>query len=288
MDRLLVALESRREDLYVQFFDPDGDRRSASRRRCSPELFRELGRATARPACVVAGDAAERPPRRWPAAPDIEVLPETAPDARGVLAAALRSAARGTAEVPAPALSSSARRQPSESGRGSDPRHRAAAARRGRPISLLHGACFPDDPWDAGAIEQIIAIPGFFGWLAWEDERPVGFALVRAWRGSEILSLGVLPPSPVRHRLGYLMRVCDEPDGAAPNASCSKWPPKQRSGARFMPGEVLRGRSERPLLPPAGRPRRCADIACAPQRSNPELRGYCNMSRSFLRFATDG
>jgi ribosomal-protein-alanine N-acetyltransferase len=62
------------------------------------------------------------------------------------------------------------------------------------PISLLHHACFPEDPWDAGAIEQIMAIPGFFGLIGWAKTTPVGFALALALgEEAEIVSLGVLP-----------------------------------------------------------------------------------------------
>src|ERR1700760_3510376 len=62
------------------------------------------------------------------------------------------------------------------------------------PISLLHHACFPEDPWDAGAIEQIMAIPGFFGLVGWAKTTPVGFALALALgEEAEIVSLGVLP-----------------------------------------------------------------------------------------------
>ena len=62
------------------------------------------------------------------------------------------------------------------------------------PISLLHRACFPDDPWDAGVIEQIMGIPGFFGRVGWAKTAPVGFALALALgEQAEIVSLGVLP-----------------------------------------------------------------------------------------------
>ncbi len=61
------------------------------------------------------------------------------------------------------------------------------------PISLLHGACFPDDPWDVGAIAQVMGIPGFFGHVEWRQEAPVGFALaLDLGKEAEILSLGVL------------------------------------------------------------------------------------------------
>ena len=63
----------------------------------------------------------------------------------------------------------------------------------GGPIALLHQACFPEDPWDAGAIAQVMGIPGFFGHVEWREETPIGFALaLDLGREAEILSLGVL------------------------------------------------------------------------------------------------
>jgi ribosomal-protein-alanine N-acetyltransferase len=62
------------------------------------------------------------------------------------------------------------------------------------PLAILHRACFPDDPWEAGALARIMALSGGFGWLAWEGEDPVGFILVRDLGNEcEILSLGVAP-----------------------------------------------------------------------------------------------
>jgi ribosomal-protein-alanine N-acetyltransferase len=59
---------------------------------------------------------------------------------------------------------------------------------------VLHRACFPEDPWDVGAIEQTMAIPGFFGRVGWAKTAPVGFALALALgEEAEIVSLGVLP-----------------------------------------------------------------------------------------------
>jgi ribosomal-protein-alanine N-acetyltransferase len=61
-------------------------------------------------------------------------------------------------------------------------------------LAILHRACFPDDPWDAGALARIMALSGAFGWLAWEEDAPVGFILVRDLGAEcEILSLGVAP-----------------------------------------------------------------------------------------------
>lgn len=62
------------------------------------------------------------------------------------------------------------------------------------PLSMLHRACFPEDPWNSRAIAEIMTIKGSFGRIAWADEIPAGFALALDLREEcEILSLGVLP-----------------------------------------------------------------------------------------------
>lgn len=64
-------------------------------------------------------------------------------------------------------------------------------------LAVLHRACFPEDPWEPGALARILALAGGFGWLAWEGPEPVGFILVRDLGNEcEVLSLGVVP----RHR----------------------------------------------------------------------------------------
>lgn len=63
------------------------------------------------------------------------------------------------------------------------------------PLSLLHRACFPDDPWPPQTIAEIMALAGFFGHIAWERDVPVGLALALALglgAECEILSLGVV------------------------------------------------------------------------------------------------
>jgi ribosomal-protein-alanine N-acetyltransferase len=58
----------------------------------------------------------------------------------------------------------------------------------------MHRACFPEAPWDAATLERILALPGGFGHLAWQEDNPVGFILARDLGGEvEVLSLGVLP-----------------------------------------------------------------------------------------------
>ena len=74
--------------------------------------------------------------------------------------------------------------------------HRIEALPTGaaEPLAILHGACFPDDPWEAGALARLIALTGSFGWIAWSDKSPAGFILVRDLGNEcEILSVGVAP-----------------------------------------------------------------------------------------------
>lgn len=75
------------------------------------------------------------------------------------------------------------------------------------PLSMLHRACFPEDPWDLSAIAEIMGIAGFFGRIAWEGHMPDGFALALDLRKEcEILSLGVLPE---RRRIGIGSALLD-------------------------------------------------------------------------------
>ena len=61
-------------------------------------------------------------------------------------------------------------------------------------LAALHRECFPDDPWEAGALSRIMALSGGFGWLVWEGDEPAGFILVRDLGNEcEVLSLGVAP-----------------------------------------------------------------------------------------------
>jgi [ribosomal protein S18]-alanine N-acetyltransferase len=61
-------------------------------------------------------------------------------------------------------------------------------------LAVLHRTCFPDDPWEAGALTRIMALSGGFGWLAWEEDEPAGFILVRDLGNEcEILTFGVTP-----------------------------------------------------------------------------------------------
>ena len=80
------------------------------------------------------------------------------------------------------------------------------------PLSMLHCACFPEEPWNSSAIAEIMNLTGFFGRIAWLDEMPAGFVLaLDLGKECEILSLGVLPE---RRREGIgatlLDSVCSE------------------------------------------------------------------------------
>ncbi len=75
------------------------------------------------------------------------------------------------------------------------------------PLSLLHRACFVDDPWDAKAIGEIAGLAGFFALIARENADPVGFAFAFGLgREYEIAALGVVPK---RRRTGIGTALLD-------------------------------------------------------------------------------
>src|SRR5271156_5315030 len=100
---LLIALESRREDLYVQFFDPLGDplREPGA---IMPFMLGEAVAMTvgARP-LLIAGDAAQRASVALAQRANIAVLADSAPGAVGALRAGIRQLRLGQeAEAPRP------------------------------------------------------------------------------------------------------------------------------------------------------------------------------------------
>lgn len=75
------------------------------------------------------------------------------------------------------------------------------------PLSELHRACFPDDPWPPRAIAEIMSIAGFFGRIACEESEPAGLALAQGLGTEcEILALGVAPE---RRRTGIGSALLD-------------------------------------------------------------------------------
>jgi ribosomal-protein-alanine N-acetyltransferase len=69
-------------------------------------------------------------------------------------------------------------------------------------MAALHGACFPEQPWDRAAIEALMRPSRAFALLASISGHPAGFCLARdAADEAEILSLCVLPEQR-RHGIG--------------------------------------------------------------------------------------
>ena len=95
---LLVALDSRREDLYVQLFAADWMTPLAAPAALLPaELADHVGRLAGGAALLVAGDAAEAAAAALPGHADITIAHGSAPDAPGVIAAARRQLSGGAA-----------------------------------------------------------------------------------------------------------------------------------------------------------------------------------------------
>jgi len=85
-ERLLVALDSRRADLYFQLFDRDGKPCGEPAAVTPERLPTWIGSGT----IVVAGDAADAAAAALSPHADVTVARQTAPDATGVLAALRR------------------------------------------------------------------------------------------------------------------------------------------------------------------------------------------------------
>jgi len=98
---LLVALDSRREDLYVQLFAEGFARPLASAEAVLPDrLVEYLGAASARTPLLIAGDAAEPAAAALEGRIEFEIVPGSAPDAVGVIAAATATMRAGRADDP--------------------------------------------------------------------------------------------------------------------------------------------------------------------------------------------
>ena len=97
----LIALDSRREDLYVQLFDRSSGLALSEPAAVMPvALVEYVGALAADSALLIAGDIAEIAAAALAGRFDTEIAAESAPDARGVLAAALRQIDREPAESP--------------------------------------------------------------------------------------------------------------------------------------------------------------------------------------------
>lgn len=56
-------------------------------------------------------------------------------------------------------------------------------------LAEMHARCFPDDPWDARAMREILAMPGSFGFF---DQRGFALAYVAA-ELCDLTTIGVVP-----------------------------------------------------------------------------------------------
>lgn len=204
--RLLVALDSRRADLYVQLCNPDGEPEAVT-----PDRLGDwLAARGATGDTAVAGDAAEAAAAALPGR--AHALAGTAPDARGVLAAARKLLATSTEAAPPRALylrppdvTFAAPATPKPPRRPAGRRITALPLTAARPLALLHRICFPDDPWEGEAMARILGLSGCFGRVAWEGGEPCGFVLARDLGNEcEILSVGVEPGA---RRLGVGTRL---------------------------------------------------------------------------------
>ena len=90
---LLVALDSRRDDLYVQLFAPDMATPLAPPCAVLPDALEEyVGAGAAAAPLLLAGDAAEAAAAALPHGFNLQIVPDSIPDAVGVAAAALEAA----------------------------------------------------------------------------------------------------------------------------------------------------------------------------------------------------
>ncbi len=210
---ILVALDSRRADLYVQLLDTAGAPLGEPRAILPEDLGDLVAAAAGAAPLVIAGDAADSAATALSGRTGMTIVPASAPDARGVLAAARRALASG--EPTAPARPLYLRPADVTAPKPPLPLPPLAASRRitplppsaSVPLAILHRACFPDDPWDAAALARVMGLSGCFGYIDWEGENPTGFVLVRDLGDEcEILSIGVAPASRRRGIGANLMR----------------------------------------------------------------------------------
>ena len=180
---LLVALDSRRADLYVQLFAADRTTPLAEPAAVLPDRLasyvagliggasaagrRRSGRACRR---CSRGARAGSPGRR-----DARL---GARRARRRGRGASRCVATGAAAAPVrplylrpPDVTLPKGRNPPASGRRAmSLRIAPLPAGAAEPLALMHRACFPEDPWDAASFARLLALSGVFGYLAWLDE----------------------------------------------------------------------------------------------------------------------
>jgi len=101
-DAALVALDSRRDDIYVQLFDQASGQPLADPAAIMPAALAEhVGALAGGARLLVAGDIAEIAAAALGGRFRVEIMAGSAPDARGVLAAALRQIEHEPTDSPA-------------------------------------------------------------------------------------------------------------------------------------------------------------------------------------------
>jgi tRNA threonylcarbamoyladenosine biosynthesis protein TsaB len=98
---LLVALDSRRKDLYVQLFAQDFTTSLVAAEAVLPDrLAQYLSPVAPCPQLLIAGDSAEAAAAALPSRVELEIVPASAPDALGVIAAAIETMSSSRADTP--------------------------------------------------------------------------------------------------------------------------------------------------------------------------------------------
>ena len=197
--RLLVALDAQRGELYLQDFD-------ARRRALAPaRLGNRLDLVAPLEPCLVVGDGAGAFAGFAGCTIDESVL---LPDARAVAALAIQRYGSGGVGLPE-AMPAPVYLREADAKRPDDVAPvvlRREGAEAAGVLAELHARCM-DDPWSEAFLARFLAQDGAVAILARlrSDDTPVGFALLRTVADeAELLSIGVLPQ---RRREGIAQRL---------------------------------------------------------------------------------
>ncbi len=197
--RLLVALDARRGELYLQDFDGGGRALGPAR------LGNRLDLVAPTEPCLVVGDGAGAFAGLANYTIDESVL---LPDARAVAALAAQRYGPGGLALPA-AMPAPVYLREADAKRPEDVAPvvlRREGAEAAGVLAALHLRCM-DDPWSEAFLAQFLAQDGAVAILARlrGSDSPVGFALLRTVADeAELLSIGVLPE---RRREGIAQRL---------------------------------------------------------------------------------